>query len=254
MAKSRSSKESGIDYEAYFAVAIPTTSTYMHNVLGTFANAISRECQSYCTSAKHATVDVESLSTDALKAALLDYVEERLGKLADHEYREWINGQQPFVTPRELQLWRLKIYVQYIWFWNLPDDDDLAMIFNLTKRRAANLSADFIARFRKTIIYPVALRRLYAQVNTTKPEATKPHGRVIADGNIYPIPSSRLVNAAEYLVDDLREQLPILRMANPYLWDKEQYRLWIDVVTVDAMQTNEQVRLRLYKMYEIPKA
>jgi hypothetical protein len=123
--------------------------------------------------------------------ALRSFVEERLGGLADYEYRNWVNGQEPFVTPRELQLWRLKIYVQYIWFWNLPEDEDLAMIFNLTKRRAANLAADFFARFRKTIIYPVALRRLYALTNTSEPELEKDDPKHHAMGNVYRIPLNR---------------------------------------------------------------
>ncbi|MGH9764872.1 MAG: hypothetical protein ACREDR_08800 [Blastocatellia bacterium] len=247
-------KATNVNYEAYFPVSVPSHLTYMHNVLWTFADAVPPECRQYCTSAKHPQVDVESLSEEKLKVYLLDYVEERLGQLADYEYREWINGFQPFVTPRELQLWRLKIYVQYIWFWSLPDEDDLAMIFNLTKRRAENLASDFIARFRKTIIYPVALRRLYALINTTQPEPkVQKHPKLHADGNIYRVPSKRLVSAAGYLVDDLRAQLPTKRMANPYLWDKEQYRMWIDLVTVDAMKTNEEVRVRLYDMYKIPE-
>src|SRR5262249_14520987 len=155
----------------------------------------------------------------------------------------WINGQQPFVTPRELQLWRLRNYVQYIWFWSLPDDDDLAMIFNLTQRKAANLAADFIARFRKTLIYPVALRRLYYLLNNSEPENPDgkpiPHPKADADGNIYRIPSSRFITVAQYLVEDIRTQLPAKRMANPYLWDKEEYRMWIDLEMLDVVQTND---------------
>jgi hypothetical protein len=127
------------------------------------------------------------------------------------------------------------------------------MIFNLTKRKAGNLTSDFVARFRKTIIYPVALRRLYALINTTEPEGEKQrHPKAAADGYIYRVPSSRLVNSAQYLVDDLRDQLPTKRMANPYLSDKEQYRMWIDLVTVDVMKTNDELRLRLYDLYKYP--
>jgi len=43
-----------------------------------------------------------------------------------------------------------------------------------------------------------------------------------------------------------------LRMASPYLWDREQYRMWMDEVTVDVMKTNEALRLRFYAMYKIP--
>lgn len=252
MAKNKTNPAPPVDYEAFLPVPIPTDLVYMPNVLLTFVHSIPQECYAYCISKKHPSVNVSALSPTERQTYLRDYVEERLGGLADYEYRGFINGQLPFVTPRELQIWRLKIYVQYIWYWNLPDDEDLALIFNLTKRRAANLAGDFVARFRKTIVYPVALRRLYALINTTDPEKTDKHPKVHATGNIYRIPSSRFVNAAQYLVDDIRTQLPALRMASPYLWDKEQYRMWIDVVTVDVMKTNEELRLRFYEMYKIP--
>jgi hypothetical protein len=252
MIKNRIIPAPPVDYEAYCAVPVPTDLVYMPNVLLTFVHAIPQECYRYCTSQKHPNVAIDSLPQADRQACLRDYVEERLGRLADYEYGGWINGQQPFVTPRELQLWRLKIFVQYIWFWNLPDDDDLGMIFNLTKRRAANLAADFVARFRKTIIYPFALRRLYALINTTDPESTEKHPKVHAEGNIYRIPSSRLVNAAQYLVEDMRSELPTKRMATPYLWDKEPYRMWIDQVTVDVMKTNEALRAQFYTMYRMP--
>lgn len=252
MAKPKQPQMPPVDYEAYRAVPPPTGLPYMPNVLLTFVHAIPVECHEYCTSAKHPNVDPSTLGDANLQAYLRDYVEERLGCLSEYEYREWINGQQPFVTPRELQIWRLKMYVQYIWFWSLPDDEDLALIFNLTKRRATNLAADFFARFRKTIVYPVALRRLYFLINTRTAETSAKHPKVPAEGDIYRIPSSRLVNAAQYLVEDIRSVLPALQMASPYLWDKEQYRMWIDKVTVDVMKTNDSLRLRFYQMYRIP--
>ena len=244
-----------VDYEAYFAVPIDNDLLYMHNVLLTFANAIPENCHEYCLSAKHPAYTA-SVSGDARQQYLRDYVEERLGQLADQEYRGWINGQQPFVTPRELQIWRLRQFVQYIWFWNLPDDEDLAMIFNLTKRRAANLASDFIARFRKTIIYPVALRRLYHLINTTNPVKPEPeqHPKNPARGFIYQVPTRRLIDAAQSLVEDIRTEIPKLRMASPFVWDKDLNLVWIDIVTKDVMKTNDALRKRLYEMYKIPQA
>lgn len=237
------------DYEAYFEVKIPSDLVYMPNVLVTFARAIPAECHAYCTSRKF-----PNTNKGERQAILQAYVEERLGSLADYEYRAWINGQQPFVTPRELQLWRLRNYVQYIWYWNLADDEDLAMIFNLTARKAANLASDFIARFRKTIIYPVALRRLYHLINTVEPEqAGEKHSKGLpASGSIYRIPSARFVVAAQYLVDDIRLQLPAKRMASPYLWDREVHRMWIDTVSVDVIKTDKVLQKLFYDMYKIP--
>lgn len=242
-------------YEAYFAVAIPDDLVYMHNVLLTFANAIPDSCHQYCASAKHPSFNAAVVG-EARQAFLRAFVEERLGKLADYEYRGWINGQQPFVTPRELQIWRLRQFVQFVWFWNLPDDEDLAMIFNLTKRRAANLAADFIARFRKTVIYPVALRRLYHLVNESQPTSDQAvqHPKNPAKGYVYRLPARRLIDAAQNLVDDIRTELPSKKMAAPYLWDRDLNYMWMDVVAVDVIKTHEDLRKRLYAMYKIPNA
>lgn len=244
-----------VDYEAHFAVPVSTDIVYMHNVLLTFANNIPDDCHPYCVSTKYKAYD-SSLRGDSLQAFLRDFVEERLGKLADLEYRGWINGQQPFVTPRELQIWRLRQFVQFVWFWNLPDDDDLAMIFNLTKRRAANLASDFIARFRKTVIYPVALRRLYHLINNTLPVFDKPkqHSKHHADGFIYRVPARRLIDAAQNLVDDIRTVLPNTKMVAPYVWDRDLNYMWMDVETVNVIKTHDELRRRLYAMYKIPAA
>ena len=249
MAKSPTSA----DYEAYFAVPVPGDLVYMHNVMLTFANAIPEDCHRYCTSAKYPSASAHPAGGgDARQAFLRAFVEERLSKLAEYEYRGWINGQQPWVTPRELQIWRLRQFVQFVWFWNLPDDEDLAMIFNLTKRRAANLAADFIARFRKTVIYPVAMRRIYFLINETKPvfDKTVEHGKSPAKGFVYRLPARRLLDAAQSLVDDIRTELPSTKMAAPYLRDRDLNYMWIDEVSVDVIKTNNQLRKRLYDMYK----
>ena len=236
----------------YFRVLPPATVTYMHNVLATFVNAIPEGCYPFCESTKYPKITAVMIAKTP-RPWLMDFVEERLGQLANYEYREWINGQQPFITFGELQLWRLKLYVQYIWFWNLPDDEDLAMIFNLTKRRAGSLANDFIARFRKTAIYPVALQRLYDLIISTKPVRTKIRNvKDTAIGDIYKMPSARLVNTAQYLVEDLAILVPAKRMAIPYLWDKDQYWMWVDEVMVDVMKTNQAVKNALFTMYPIP--
>ncbi len=224
----------------------------MHNVLATFVNGIPEGCYPFCDSAKYSKI-TPAMIAKTPRPWLMDFVEERLSQLANYEYREWLNGQQPFITFRELQLWRLKLYVQHIWFWNLPEDDDLAMIFNLTKRRAASLATDFIARFRKTAIYPVALLRFYDLILSTKPVRSKIRNtKDSAIGDIYRVPSARLVNTAQYLVEDLAILVPSKRMAVPYMWDKEQGWMWIDEVMIDVMKTNQKVKNDLFAMYPVP--
>lgn len=67
----------------------------------------------------------------------------------------------PFVALREIQLGRLHQFCRFIWKWNIPDSEHVAAIFNLTKRRAAGLISDFIARFRKVYLYPLIIRSLF---------------------------------------------------------------------------------------------
>lgn len=253
MANKTKAVHESVNYEAYQNGPPPKNVFYMHNVILTFANAIPDNCHQYCISSEYPTFDGQ-LQSDTLQKYLGAFVKERLDNLADYEYREWINGQQPFVTPRELQIFRLKQFVQFIWFWNLAEDDDLAMIFNLTKRKASNLAADFIARFRKTIIYPVGLRRIYDLINNTVPvyNESKPHPKSQATGFVYTLPARRLLNAAEALVNDIRTEMPRLTMAPPLLYDRDLNHIWIDMQAVDVIKNNTELRKRLYEMYKLP--
>lgn len=245
-------KPKPVDYEAYFAVGVPGGQPYMHNVLLTFANAIPAYCHEHCTSSDYPAFPA-NLPANERQPYLRAFVSERLRDLAEYEYRSWINGQLPFVTPRELQIWRLRQFVEYIWFWELPDDQDLAVIFNLTQRRAANLAADFTARFRKTVVYPVALRRLYHLINETKPVDPKKHPRHTADGFRYRVPSLRMVDTALNLADDIRAEYPERIIVPPEIWKPRELQLmWIDAVMVDFMTTNDDLRQRLYDMYPLP--
>jgi hypothetical protein len=242
-----------VDYEAYPIVKSPNEKPYMNNVLLAFAAAIPEHSYPQCTSKKYVTVP-DILTLAKRQDILREFVTERLVMLADYEYRGWINGSQPFVTPRELQLWRLRQFFQYVWFWSLPDDQDLAVIFNLTQRRAANLAADFVARFRKTMVYPVQLRRLYQLINETAPHAEKPHPRHPAKGFLYKVPSLRFVDSAKYLMEDIRAVLPQQIMVAPEVWPpRDQKLMWIDREMVDVMKTNEELRLQLYTMYGTPE-
>lgn len=242
--------------DAYFDVKLPDEKPYMNNVLLTFVHGIPEECHQYCRSEKHSGSPVTIADIDQRLPLIRDYVEERLKWLARYEYLDWINGQQPFIEPRELQLWRLRMFVQFVWFWNLPDDEDLAVIFNLTTRRAANLAADFAARFRKTVLYPVALRRLYHLLIHSKPLNDKPLKNPksrVAEGNIYSVPTLRYVTTAKHLADDIRNEMPQKRMADPFAWDKEQHQMWVDVEMLDVVKTDDDLRDRLFKMYKIPE-
>ena len=67
------------------------------------------------------------------------FVRQKVTRIAQYEHHNWLDGRMPFVTYRELQIWRLRQYVEFIWDWHIPDDEVLASIFNITKRKATNL-------------------------------------------------------------------------------------------------------------------
>jgi hypothetical protein len=240
--------------QAFFDVPLPKLQPYMNTVLLAFVQGIPTECHQFCLSRKNPGKNPGSLSDPEQRLPFLrDFVDERLTWLAQHEYIGWVNGKEPFVGPRDLQLWRLRMFVQFVWFWNLPDDDVLALIFNLTVRRASGLAADFEAKFRKTVIYPVALRRLYYLIHNGKvlnPKPEKHPKSSVAVGDIFAIPSIRYVTTAKSLAEDIRNEMPHKRMADPFLWNREQLQMWLDREMLDVVKTDDAFRERLFDMYK----
>jgi hypothetical protein len=88
------------------------------------------------------------------------YVRHQLDSIAAFEYKKWMNGRMPFVTPRDVQIWRLYMFCRHIWQGRLPRHDHLGILFNLTPRRATSLLSDFYARFRKRFLFPIFVRQM----------------------------------------------------------------------------------------------
>ncbi|MBZ5509442.1 MAG: hypothetical protein LAO78_28660 [Acidobacteriia bacterium] len=100
--------------------------------------------------------------TPADQHAFLErYVRYQLDSIAAFEYKRWMNGRMPFVTPRDLQIWRLYMFCRHIWQGRLPRHDHLGILFNLTPRRAAGLLGDFYARFRKRFLFPIFIQQMF---------------------------------------------------------------------------------------------
>jgi hypothetical protein len=120
------------------------------------------------------------------------FVQENLKEIASYEYEMWLNGRMPFVTFREIQLWRLRQFVEFIWHWCLPDDDLIAAIFNLTKRQASNLTKDFRAKFGKIYLLPYILTRWFKILDE---EPLYEEVRSDVSGAVWAVPSH------SYLID-----------------------------------------------------
>jgi hypothetical protein len=179
-----------------------TIPQWMQNVIQTFVRGIPQEERSLCLNGNKPFPKTKS---DAEQLAhLKEFVETRLKRLAEYEYKMWMNGRLPFISPREIQIWRLRQFVEIIWLWNLPDDEDIAMIFNTTKQKAANLANDFIARFRKTVLFPVALRRLFALLTSKPIEKEVEKNNFI--GSYFRVPSNRYIDDTNLLIAELRQR------------------------------------------------
>jgi hypothetical protein len=136
----------------------PEIKPFIRSVVNVFANQIPvedySECKIFDQEDNIHKEYVETVSADAKDEFLHEYVIQQLKRIAQHEYQQWMNGEMPFVAIRELQIWRLHQFCKHIWKWNLPSDNDLASIFNITKRKASTLLGDFKAKFWKTYLFP----------------------------------------------------------------------------------------------------
>jgi len=228
---------------------LPQNRPWMDNVIRILINGIPEDCYELCQD----IVPENNLQENS--QYLKEFVQERLLTLAEREYKLWINGRMPYITPRELQLWRLRQFVQYIWFWNLPDDNDLAMIFNTTKRKASNLINDFIARFRKTLLFPVSIRRLYKVLEDEPVMEDKPHReKPNVIGNIYELINRRYLDDCNMLINEIRIRLPNNQpISDSYFHNKEILQIWVEQSVVKLIKDNNDIIRDIFNTYPMPE-
>lgn len=235
---------------------LPEPAPWMNNVAYVFVNGIPEDCYMYCKLPTQKVKKKNGKAGDIFQREMLaEFVCNRLQMLAEREYKLWINGRMPYITPRELQLWRLRQFVQYIWFWNLPDDEDLAMIFNETKRKASNLINDFIARFRKTLLFPAALRRLYRLLLNDPKKTRIPHEKKPdMIGNVYHIVNRRYLDDCNMFIHECRMRIshhtPI---ADAYFYDRDSQLIWVDTTIISLLKNNDEVLQDILDAYQEPE-
>jgi len=149
-----------INPQEYLDIKLPDIRPIYENVISVFIKNVPDEAAIFYVLDSGEKYPSKKNAVDRRKF-LQTFIKESIDRIAKYEYSRWLNGRLPFITPKELLLWRLRQYVKYIWAYDLPDDEDIALIFNTTKTRASFLAADFTARFRKSLLFPVAIRRLY---------------------------------------------------------------------------------------------
>jgi len=251
--KEKAVAKPAIGTDDFLQLTPPSIPALLDNVLLVFSNNIPEDARNKCMLNSGVAYPVTG-DDSARRRHLLGFVRERLEMVSRLEYALWLNGRLPFITPRELFIWRLRQYVEYIWAFQLPDDDDLAMIFNSTRLKAANLTADFSARFRKALLFPIALRRLYRILLEEDP-----HYRIVdaeyehkqAFGKTFRIPSSRYVQDANSLIEEYRlRSNDFLR--NAALLSREQNIMWISHRIIEYAK-DETLRIELFDLYKIPR-
>ncbi len=237
----------------YLKPKLPPIPSILDNVLLVFSNSIPIDARKNCK-LRNGTAYPADNDEARTTRHLMAFVSERLNYISQLEYALWLNGRLPFITPRELLLWRLRQYIEHIWAYQLPDDDDLALIFNTTKAKAAYLSADFVARFRKALLFPIALRRLYKILRKEDENYT-----VIdpdfewkqAIGSTFKVPSGRYVLDANTLIQELRlRSRDYLRDA--VLISKEDSFMWVSerVLTLAA---DNKIMQDILSFYRVPR-
>ncbi len=228
-------------------VPSPEVPEYLKQVLGLFVIAIPPDARKLSVLQDKTAFPIHKGHDDQEKFLVL-FVSEKLNSIARLEYGNWLNGLMPFVSPREIQIWRLRQFAEYIWDWNLPEDDDLATIFNLTKRQATNLAGDFHAKFRKLYLYPRILRRLLDLIDGNPQRIEIRVGDAL--GKLYFIPSKRYVYELNVVIGELREKdaRRILRAATIY--ERNDQLMWVSDEVV-ALLKDPALKQELLKLHPV---
>jgi hypothetical protein len=242
------------DPEDFLDLRPPSIPRFLDNVLHVFVNGIPEDARPKCRiEATGLTCPVDG-DGKSERTFLLEFVRERLDMVSRREYGLWLNGRLPFITPRELLLWRLRQYVEYIWAFQLPDDDDLALIFNTTKLRASHVASDFTARFRKALLFPIALRRLYRILrdeDATYKLLEQEQQERGAYGSTFMVPARRYLQDANSLINELRLRVEVF-LRDAVLISKTENILWVHNLVLEQVG-DDRIRRELFSVYERPR-
>jgi hypothetical protein len=226
-------------------IVLPSIPDYLSPVLTLLAAAVPQEVRPKCY-LENGTQFPATAKDEVQQAFLVNFVGEKLDRIARYEYRHWLNGRMPFVSPRQLQLWRLRQFAEFIMDWDLPDDEVLAVVFNLTSRQAGSLVSDFYAKFRKLYVFPRVLQRLFALLDVKPQIPQMPYQGVI--GRVYKIPSKRYLEEMNAVINDLRESHRREILVSAAFFRRNQQLMWVAERVIETMndKTTRDILTNLY--------
>ena len=235
---------------------LPAEIDYLESVLSIFADHILSEDYENCVvydGGGNMTPFPKDAERTQQRDHLRRYVDGRLRRVAMFEYSQWVNGRMPFVTVRDLQLWRLLQFCQYIWKWNLPEEEHIATIFNLTRRRASSLVSDFVARFRKLYLYPLIIRSLFRFLRENYNPNVKPEDHFNLKGRRFRVTEGRYIEEMGAILKDptVREKIGGGHIVYPFAEDDRLF--FIREETIKALLDDKiGVEAELNKLYKLP--
>jgi len=225
----------------------PVVPEYVQPVITLFVRSMADDLRKTCVLEDGTSWPAKPVDQDKFLRA---FVRQKLDRIARKEYAMWLNGRLPYISPREIQVWRLRQFAQNIWDWNLPDDEDVAILFNLTKRQATSLLSDFHAKFRKEHLYPRILRRVLDLLIHGKPQM-KDASVGTSIGVVFWVPSKRYVTELNSMIQELRNMNrkgKLLRAATS--WERNDQLMWVSQEVMDLVGDSS-VQFELLNLHPI---
>jgi len=233
----------------------PNKPVLLAQVISLFIKGISEKSKTKCEcliNSKNQSYP-EDKAENIKEEFLNEFVKQKIITISNYEYHMWLDGKMPFITFRELQIWRLRQFVEFIWDWNIPEDELIATIFNITSRKASNLINDFQARFGKIYILPRTLIRIidiFSKAPSLERDQIIPLYGTEIIGNVWVIDNYRIMNDVNIMINELRYITGNMKLAPAIKYQKTDRYMWVSKEVVKEFK-RENILEKLKQMHPI---
>jgi len=199
---------------------------------------IKCECIINAKNQPYPKTDAENIKDDFL----YEFIKQKIITISNYEYHMWLDGKMPFIIFRELQIWRLRQFVEFIWDWSIPEDELIATIFNLTKGKASNLINDFQARFGKIYILPRTLIRIidiFKKPPDLDGDQRVPLYGTEIIGNVWIIDNYRTIIDVNIMINELKNITGDKLLAPAVKYKKDDRFMWVSKNVVNKFKKDK---------------